>query len=481
MIILCVFEPFRETILQKDRNGPVTATLRELLANPPLLRNTQPNTVDTNKALRNLRIAVSEHLDQFPNSQHAAILQQLLNSKGHQDPGELWEPLYGVTREELKITEENSPIGIQASRTITCTRCGNCRMSNSDKDQYIFQAVALGDLAEAPRPSVQKAIQVILSPELISARCCDGRNDLEHTDFLECHKGSSGIVFYGPFHDYDSGDLSRYKRTTFQIEQEIRIPFQGPSSGYQSVYELTGFTARPLHRRHHVAVIYDTKGQPWTYDDAVIKKGLPEGKWVPGLIFYHLWQEQVQASDVEFPGPANIGAQPLHSEESDASDLSNPPSPQGCTTKSGRNSQQTNFYRPPQTKNKTRTNTTKKAANCLASTASSGPGDACSQPSEPLQSQQGAPKTPTHLQPVTPSQQSRARSGKEWTNERAASLPKNSLAWVRYDDTDHQRISQGSYIVARILGPASPSYMNVSWEIDNIEQKRARVHNKRVL
>ena len=208
------------------------------------------------------------------------------------------------------------------------------------------------------------------------------------------------------------------------------MPFQGPTSGYQSVYELAGFTARFLDKAHHVSVIYDTRGQPWTYDDAIVKKGLPEGQWVPGLIFYHLWQEQVQASEVEFPGPINIGAHPLTPPESDGSDSSNPPSPQGCTTKSGRNSQQTNFYRPPQARKKTRSKNTQTADISASSNASGGTRDAYSQPSEPLQSQQGASKTPTQSQPATASQQSRARSGKEWTNERAASFPKNCLAWV---------------------------------------------------
>ena len=199
MTILCIFQPFREIILQTDKSGPLTETLRELLVNPPLLRNTHPNTVDTNKALRNLRIATSEHLDQYPNSHHADLLQRLLTSKGNQDPGELWQPLYGVIRDELGISAENSCIGIEASEIFTCTRCGNSRTSKPDQEQYVFEALVLGDLTEHQRPSVQKAIQAALSPEVISARCCDGMHDVAHAKFLECRKGDSGLVLYAPF------------------------------------------------------------------------------------------------------------------------------------------------------------------------------------------------------------------------------------------------------------------------------------------
>lgn len=468
--------------------------LRDLFQQPPLIRDTREKVVDTSKAIRALRVAVTEHMDQKgPAFHEAKQLLHMLNNTGFHDPGEAWNLLYSVVREEHGVTAQNSLIGISAKETLTCTTCGTIRDSDLSSGRYIFQALQLNTLTTAKNPSVQEAIQVFFSPEEdVPVRCanihCEGKdNSLPHTKFTECHKGGSGLVFYGPF---DAQGRQKYRHTRFQVDDEVRVPLQGPSSGYQSAYDLVGFIAFFIERAHHVAVLYDAKGQPWTFDDQTIKKGLPDSKWIPVLMFYRLWQEQTATSDVEFSGPVShtykaghTHPETLSDEDNSESSGSSPPSPQGSTTRSGRNSQPTNFYRPHgNLSKKQKAEKNNKSHSSNQSSASTG---ALPHPRSPQsQTQQPDRETPTspeQSQPSTTRQRSRSTAGNEVANEKASAFPANKLAWVRYDDSSHRSIPQGSYVVARILGTASRAYMNIAWLVESIEPKKVKVNNKRLL
>jgi hypothetical protein len=171
--------------------------LKDLFTTPPTCRGSKKGReVDTTKVLRNLRKAVQDHLLFNPNSHYGQQLIHMLNNTGYHDPGEAWNLLYGIVREELGIAQDNSHIGIKIKQRLACTRCKSIRVLEDVNNQYMHQALELVALNSTSNPSVQEAIQHFFLPHDLEVRCCDGTRDITHKKQFWCEKGDAGVVFY---------------------------------------------------------------------------------------------------------------------------------------------------------------------------------------------------------------------------------------------------------------------------------------------
>jgi hypothetical protein len=330
----------------------------------------------------------------------------------------------------------------------------------------MHQALELVALNSTSNPSVQEAIQHFFLPHDLEVRCCDGTRDITHKKQFWCEKGDAGVVFYGSFSETS---LQQYDSTDFQIEDEIRLPFGGPSSGKQSSYELIGFTARIINRGHHVAIIYDDKGTPWTFDDDEIYKGLPKESWVPGLIFYDLWEAQAQTCGVDFldlqiGGGTRESSSPNSPSDSDADSedpaRSNPPPPLSSVTKSGRRSYGTNKYKPEEARPKKTMKPVKAAISNqvpLATLASDS------------NEQESARATTSDHESNSNDAQYKSGVQPASQNELVGRFPAGTWVWVK-KVTD--------YLVARIIAPKAVKSMCIEWACDSQKQQ---VSNKRIL
>lgn len=483
MVLLTVFRPFQDTLASTEKSGQVVDMLKEHFKNPPLRRNQgKASVIDTSKVARNMRVSIEQHLE-FCTAQscQARQLLDMLSTTNYQDPGDFWNLLHSVVREELGIDAETSHIGIRANETLFCNECQTCRTSNLNDNQYMYHALELRDMTKGSRPSVQAAIQSFFSPESgVEVRCCQDERNTDHDKFYECQNGGSGVVFYCPFTE-DS--LHRHARAGFKIDEEIRLPYLGPSSGLQSSYELIGFTARYVHKAHHFAVIYDQKQQPWTFDDDTITKGLPADSWVPMLVGYELWHPQVATVDIHFPALLDIanavrdGQEPT-SQDADDSEASFVASPQGCTTRHGRNSQPTNRYKPEDPRKSHKGNANKLANainqsnnNMSQSQQNSSSEDENSSHATPSRtrigvSQRATDATPQRKQPA------------QLRNELSTKYPAGSWVWAKRRGNSPFSSSPADYLIAKIIGPASGACMHVEWACESGTDK---ISNKAIL
>jgi hypothetical protein len=372
-----------------------------------------------------------------------------------------------MVRTELGITAETSHIGVKVKELLLCSKCQKVRASECEDQQYLYHALQLPALLTDQHPSVQASLQSLLSPEQRQAQCCQGKQDIDHDMLCECLKGAPGMVFYGPFTD---GNVHKYAKKHFEIEDEIRMPLEGPSSGLQSVYSLTGFTARYVDKAHHFAVIYDKHDQAWVFDDDTITKGLPEGGWVPLLMFYELWHEDAATIDIDFPALQLRGndagdRQATIPQDRDDSNASQAESPQGCTTKRGRYSQPTDRYRP-EVQVKQKGNKAPKTAQTLnSSRPQSQQEQEASNKSDGAQSQTGK-QCPTRMDTdsnASPPTSEVPQTGSKFQNKLAAKYPAGSWVWARRGGNGLLPSSQGSYLIAKIIGPASAACMYVEW------------------
>ena len=394
--LLSIFGPFQRLLATENEGGPVTKVLRSHFKRPSL--NRAQKLIEAATLKERLREALVSHQRRYPDSAHVIRLLHVFTRGGFHDPAEIWNHLYGILRDELGILKkERSNIGVHVRETLSCTTCFATRelgpgdQQNSDDYTYRYEALALYALSDAQTASIQDALQFIFAEEPdVQARCCDGERNVPHIHLLECLQGSDGLALYGPFNEEK---LHAFVLFDWHVNQEIYLPFNGHSSGRQSVYQLTGFTARLIDKSHHVAVLYDNKGHPWTYDDGIITRGTPTTKWVPGVIMYEKWQDDVaglpffrrssQDGDVD-PGlhpdgekendarsleqipkqkrghPVTSLAKDVGSDFSDAAASPTPSvasentgereNPKGSSARSGRARCPTNFYKPGDTK-----------------------------------------------------------------------------------------------------------------------------------
>lgn len=493
MAVLTVFQPFHDTLASTDKSGPVTDMLRDHFKNPPTSRESgKTDVIDTSKVVRNLRIATEQHRQAYKDSAcQAKQFLGLLNTTRYQDPGECWNMLHEMVRSELGITAETSLIGVKVKEHLLCSKCRKPRSSECENQQYLFHALELRTLLTDPYPSVQASIQALLAPGQVEVKCCQENQDIWHDTLCECLRGASGMVFYCPVtNENNFGNVHEYAKTDFEIEKEIRLPYLGPASGLQSSYSLIGFTARYTDRAHHFAVIYDKKGQAWVFDDDKITKNLPEDGWVPGLMYYELWQPDAVASDVHFPvlqgieGTHRQATSPQDSEDSDASSAA---SPQGCTTSRGRHSQLTNRYRPeaPAKKKKTQHGTQTPTATRAPKTANNTNNGSQAQPSldhgesnmSSRTGKQGSKRTATDSN-ASLSATNVPPTNNKHQNKKAAKHPEGSWVWAKRGGKGPLPSSQGDYLLARIAGPASAAYMYVEWAC---EPGKDKIQNRDIL
>ena len=71
-----------------------------------------------------------------------------------------------------------------------------------------------------------------------------------------CYADSASAVVTGTV----TGTVYQFAHTTFVVDDEIRMPFRGQSSGLQSSYGLTGFVACLVNRAHYFEVLIDSNG-----------------------------------------------------------------------------------------------------------------------------------------------------------------------------------------------------------------------------
>ena len=511
-VILSVYRPFQDMLPPPtEKFGPVTQMLSLLFAKPPLLRNENNNTMNTAKVFRDLRTSVEAHVEdpKFQDTEAAeALLNMLKDSTVHQDPQEAWGHLYAVIRQELGINSDNSFIGLHLNEALHCTKCNETRINNDQATKYLFQALQLNSLTTDPNPSVQDAIKHFFAPEeSVQVRCCAGKRNTDHDKYFECLKGDAGMVFYGPF---DQNILHRYRGKNFNVDPEIRLPFKGSSSGLQSSYQITGFTAREINSAHHVAVIYDVKGIPYTYDGAKITKGLPDKPYVPSLFFYELLEQETPTT-VQFFRPQSHDSSSEYEPETDSSASSSPLVSRPGNLRPRRNCMQTDFYRPGQTytesKKKQPRDVNKKPqlsthgkaeqrttilprTNSDASTSSltandKMPKDANSTPerqthgSNQPNHRTGAPSPSTATQAESATPQHRKQSDRS-INQLASKYPANTWVWAKHDKCGSFSGSQGAFLAARIIGPATPQFMNIQWCSDSeiVRIKNKKIHRK---
>lgn len=490
MALLTVFKPLRDMISSTDKNGPVCEMLRLHFSNPPFHRQ-QVDQVDTDRVVYQLRKAIMDHQEIMP-SRHGEELLDMLNGSDYHDPGEAWNCLHGLLREELDLDRDSNVIGVHVKESLTCTRCHTARFKEGDELEDFYHALQLNSLTTARKPSVQTALQQFFSPEKdVEARCCRGSQNVAHEKFYECCRGDQGMVFYGPF---DPENLKRYRNTKFVIDNEIRLPFEGPASGMQSSYELIGFTARYVDAAHHVAVIYDNKGNPWTFDDynkqTNISRGLPKrlGNWVPVLMFYELWAPRVETEDVHFPTACTKvthmrNLSPTTNPDSDASAR---PSPQNSPIQSRRASKKTNFYRPPNEDPKPRSQPPKQAQQQKQPKKKNGTAGTQQQSGNKINSPADTPTTrrdATTTPPSAPAEQPRDSHDENAANGQPNSqltqqTPQNDLADKYPADTWVWVKQKDAYLAARIVQPQTPGSMRIQWA--NTSQVQ-HVRNNRIL
>ncbi len=102
-----------------------------------------------------------------------------------------------------------------------------------------------------------------------------------------------------------------------------------------------------------MAIIFDSQGQAWTYDDDTVKKGLPKEHRVPLLMFYERVQTEAPEKNIHFASlqqkaqgktnlqlssPINVSPSLFTGEEGAWT----------IVTKAGRQSHHTNFWKPGQ-------------------------------------------------------------------------------------------------------------------------------------
>ena len=458
MVIISVFRPFLNILSSSNGNRPVSDFLKQIFENQPTCRNSgDVQIVDTAKVLRAFRQAIQEHLGQHDNQSSCNYKQLLhmLNNTGYHDPVEAWDLIHEIVRYEQHTPQEGRDIGVQVNAMLTCTRCKKTRIHDAKETQYMHEAIQLKALMKIKNPSVQTAIQHFFASEPnIQVRCCHGQQNVRHDKFFECVQGDSGIVFHGAFMPHT---LQKYRHTKFNINDEIRLPLQGSSSGFQSSYELIGFTARIIDRGHHVAVILDEKGNAWTYDDENICKGLPKESWVPGLMLYELWDPKVKTAGVEFPQNVILECdterlQSSASSDSNGSGKSTITPIQDCTTKRGRRSQLTDRYKPEQPKNN------KKKKDCpvredtqqLSQVSPTDPSTAVLTGSTTNQAQ-SLPSSGTNGSDQTSQTWSEKRVAQNKLEER---FPADTWVWVK---------KKAEFLVARITKAITDKAMNIQW------------------
>lgn len=456
MICLTVFRPFQNMLNSTEKPGPVTTFLKAHFHQQPLCRINRggKKEVDTIKVMRTLQQAIQEHMQCYPRSGQIAY-RMLHYDSGYQDPGEFWNALHDIVRVELQTTPETSHIGVHVQDTLYCSECHNERNQPQLEAQYMYHALELNALKTDAYPSVQAAVQSFFSPEsLPEVRCPTQERVTLHRKLLQCQGGGSGLVLYGPFSDQVPGqgvkDVRHFANTEFQLEDDLRLPFKGPSSGLQSAYELTAFVFRLVDRAHYITCLKDVKGKTWIFDDGTITTQLPEDGWVPVLVFYERGQEQIDTDamitfPVLVPRGSRLSETPITAQlDGDDAQSTGSISPQGVTTRHGRHSQITNRFKPPDGRQL-----------------------------KPIQAKKAAISSPAHAATdKTPCNKPVSTA----LNPLAAKYPVGSWIWAK--SRVPLACSPGAYLVARIVGPASQAYMNVQWAR---EQARAKISNKSIL
>lgn len=532
MVLLTFFDAFHDTLASPDKSGPVVAMLKAHFHSPELQRPQGPHpVVATLKVVRNLRDALAQHMVSFPTSSGGAKqLLAMLSTTAHQDPGEFWTLLYSVVRLELAINADTSHIGVQVNNILRCTECQQSRRSALEAEQYLYHPLELRALLTAVPFSVQTALQSFFTlEEGVEARCCHNERNSSHDKLCECQVGASGLVVYAPFLEEH---LPTCAARAIAVDTDIRLPSGGHSSGFQSAYELVGFTARYAARAHHVAVVY-ISGQPWTYDDGSISQGLPSEGWVPGLMFYKRWHPDLGASQscsfaqlpVQVPQVASVPS----AVASAAFGLSPTVLSSTHISKRGRVRQRTDRYKPlaqPRKDNQDLPQRSLQAASSpiqvpqvalaqpavasdtfglspavSSSTHISKRGrvsqrtDRYKPPEQPRKDTHGLPSRTlpaasspgsSVAPPIPPSADfasavpactSTVSQPRQPRNKLAAQYPAGSWVWAKGDGDGPLPGSQGAYRIAKIVGPASVGCMYVEWAC---ETGTVKIRNKAI-
>lgn len=485
MVILNVFSPFMDMLKSTENPGPITEMLREHFESPIKLRGKQ-HTVDTGKTIRRLRQAIDEHRNIYEptnaKTSPGKALLHMLNNTGYHDPGEAWNLLYELLRRELEIGKNNSRIGIRADQVLTCTHCNRSRMCG-EQEQYIHHAIPLGSLTTSSKPSIQAAILDFFSLETnVQARCCRGDEDVRHEKLYECQSGSDGVVFYGPF---DPKVLRKYSKTRFLLDDEIRLPLHGHSSGVQSSYALTAIAGRYINAAHYVAIIYDRKGNPWTYNDSFISKGLPEEPWIPVLSLYEMWERSVLADKISFPALDTSSL--LSTQDQRLSGQSCARMSSNISSQKGRGSRKPDFYRPEHSQRSKKKKQVTQTQDRTTRQTTGGEAEHRFR-LERTRSVADAPSATPDLGPEIPTigtnslaTQQPQNSGSEaddenqqgrtqqQANELAEKYPPNTWVWVKKD---------AAYLAARVARVVSSQTFSIQWAYNSQMQK---VRTKRIL
>jgi hypothetical protein len=499
MVILNVFHPFLELLNFTDRKAKLSQALTRHFKNPAVMKNNN-QVIDTTKTIEDLKTALRQKHSKSDKGNQFSVM---LDSKQDEDPHESWMLLHEMLRPHAQVENGNASedkmelIGLHKKNVLTCKVCGKSRETEKH-ESYLSQALHLYAIRQTSCSSIQAAIQQAFSSSEVQASCCQG-GETPHTSFTECIRGEKGLVLYTTI----SGDIVKDFRTRkIEINRTIRLPFQGHNSKVQSSFRLVGFTASPIELEHHVAVIYDANGQPWTYDDAVRYKGLPKTHYAPLLLFYEREQQQVQVTNIRFETQARQEKRPAL-RLSSLVQVGPPPASgneevaQITKTKSGRSSQRTNFYRPPhdtrdkataslqaqddRAQQETFSDSSSTGDSTPASSPTRGNEDAKGeklQESTPVQQDEINAQNSESCQTPTPRAQEQQDKNKDKVNPLAARFPADTWVWVRQQRSPAASGLQGSYLAGRIVGPASYKYMKIQCAYTSQQQK---VHNSRIL
>lgn len=474
MVLLSVFRPFQQC-LAEGSTRPVTTMLKDFFAMPLMLRTAKDNRkslINTKGVIHRLITAIQQHEVQSRDPGPGSRLVQMLNKYTYEDPSEAWNILHDIVMEEQGASTNIKHIGVHTHER---RRCETCKKVQDRQQQHLGSALPLRGLTCVDKPSVQKAIQERFAPYEVEMRCCDGKKNTPHLFLERCIRGDEGMVLCAPFSSYSS--LAEFEGIEFDIEDEIRIPFNGPSSGIQSSYELVGFTARLVHKAHHVAIIYDNKGDAWTYDDARVYKGLPQESWVPGLLFYDCFMQQVQDEDVDFedlPSLCDASQQQPQTEPTDsqeACDHESGATTRGIPTRSGRQSCPTRFYKPGETRNEKSSDIQKPAEKRKGRTQQQQPtqrGKAAQESRTEGNSQSPRDENATDTQTPESLPSTVRNTSSQPQNPLAQQYPKHTWAWVR---------DKGEFRLAEVWSSCSENSMKIKWAH---KQGLYTVNNKRI-
>ena len=494
MVILNFFRPFLHALNSTENRGPLIQTLRNHFDDPCMVRS-QENLVDTTKFIRLLRNTIDNHYSGF---NEGKSLRTMLSDNKFEDPEEAWLHLYSLVCVELQGAGRNLPIGIRYKLSYTCTKCGTSQL-HSDGDTCDPAALPLVALRQATCSSVQDAIKVFFSPSETEAHCCEEGNTLK-TQFYECIQAQEGLVFNTTISDEM---LEEFTGRSIKVQNRVRLPYAGHNSNKHSVFRLVGYTARCLDRAHHITIVYDNKGQAWTYDDHKKEKGIPRYRIVPQLIFYEREKLEVPAAGMEFWQPQLLDSRQRYESQGTRENAS-PTAPIADelprVTSRGRISQPTNHWRPSQnlkpapSTHSTRSNTASRKSYSQAvqsspaqSATNSSEADNCEQspgrtPSDPTVTSPQGPcdTTPPRVTNASTSTSSHKKSvvQTEIHNQLIDLHPANTWVWVLQEKTCPPDIQQGTYLAGRIIRPASHNHVIVQMAHSSQEIK---VSNKRVL